>query len=191
MFHFRLEPPQPPLIEIEDTANSITRVEKRLGRETSIEKASFVIPTRIPESLTIHDFPIPSADLQQPEVDVKDAVNASKCGQKNLEELSALSLPCNVTIPETSSAGLITSSRSSLVLCPPEGPPTDLSDKPNSISGCKKISPEIFSTSVQYLQPKSYADALLRKQNVELWNGKHILLNQNWQSKNIRLYLIF
>ena len=164
---FRLSPPQPPLIEIEDSANRIISVLKKCLDLEGIKTPEYVIPTQVPEPSNIHDyFPIPSTDLQRPEVDINDRANKllrSEC--KALEENSNISSSCDVTVPiPIPPSPLITSCRKDLRRSPPSSPPTELADKPNSINFCKKnYYPEMISASFQFLQPQIYVDVLLRK----------------------------
>ena len=163
---FRLSPPQPPLIEIEDSFCCLVPVLKRcLDRNKPIEQTiECMIPTQTPESvLFIHDFKIPSGDLQRPQVDVDDKVNIlQNKAVKVLEENGNISLTCdvNVTVPWSP---LITSCSRDLRRSPPSSPPTELADKPNSINFRQKnYYPEIICASVQFLQPQNYSDFLLR-----------------------------
>ena len=160
---FRLSPPQPPLIEIEDVVNRLVPVLKRcLDHEGLLaQEPVCVIPAQTQEPpMSVHDFQIPSTDLQRPQVDINDKVNTllkSPC--KVFEEHSN----CDVTVTVPRSP-LITSCRKELRRSPPTSPPTELADKPNSINFCKKnYYQEMISASVQFLQPQSHSDVLRKE----------------------------
>ena len=160
---FRLSPPQPPLIEIEDVVNRLVPLLKRcLDHEGLLaQEPVCVIPAQTQEPpMSVHDFRIPSTDLQRPQVDINDKVNTllkSPC--KVFEEHSN----CDVTVTVPWSP-LITSCRKELRRSPPTSPPTELADKPNSINFCKKnYYPEMISASVQFLQPQSHSDVLRKE----------------------------
>ena len=165
---FRLSPPQPPLIEIEDAVNCFVPVLKRcLDQEGIIAQTpDCVIPSQIQEPAAFFPdyFPMPSKDLQRPQVDISDKNNKlPKLACKVFEEHREASSSCdvNVTVPWSP---LITPCRKDLRRSPPSSPPTELADKPNSINFCKKnYYPEMISASVQFLQPQNHADVLLRK----------------------------
>ena len=176
-FLFRLEPPQPPQIEIEDTANIIMYIEKRLDSEKYIEQTSSVFhPVDTPEQFIIHENLTISQDLQRPEVDVNDKINKTVTHPRKHFVNSETIFPiCTVTIPNIP---LTTSTRNDPRRSPPPAPPTELTDKPNSINFCKKNYQEISSTCVQFLQPQSYADILLRKVEI-LFNLFALALHVN------------
>jgi len=163
---FRLVPPQPPQIEVEDTANSIMYIEKSLEIERFIHQIySIAIPPVIPaESVIFPQNWKPSSDLQRPEVDINDRVNLSISEPKIIEENENILNQSLVIIPPQP---LITSVRADkLERSPPPEPPIELSDTQNSIRFCKKnyqkeeMMPS--TNSFQFLQPESYSDILLR-----------------------------
>ena len=167
---FRLSPPQPPLIEIEDFVNCFTRLVKRcLDCDRMISQTpECIIPIQIKEpAFLYHDyFQLPSTDLQRPQIEISDNVNILlKSACKALEENRNVSSGCdvNVTVPWSP---LITSCRKDLKRSPPSSPPTELADKLNSINfGQKNYYPEMNPASVQFLQPQNHSDVLLRLRN--------------------------
>ena len=160
-------PPQPPQIEVEDTANSIMYIKKSLEIERFIHQIySIAIPPVIPaESVIFPQNWKPSSDLQRPEVDINDRVNLSISEPKIIEENENILNQSLVIIPLQP---LITSVRADkLERSPPPEPPIELSDTQNSIRFCKKnyqkeeMMPS--TNSFQFLQPESYSDILLRR----------------------------
>ena len=163
---FRLSPPQPPLIEIEDSINCLTLLMKRwLDRDSMISQTpDCIIPTQIQEpAFLFHDgFQFPSTDLQRPQIEISDNANILlKSASKALEENCNVFSDCdvNVTVPWSP---LITSSRKDLRRSPPSSPPTELADKLNSINfGQKNYYHEMKPAPVKFLQPQNHSDVLL------------------------------